>query len=188
MSDLSVPGVGGAAGQSVLKEAAPGTVMDGPRLVVCYECATITKLAPYVGPPAGDRELERCVEMHQHLNLGPHDVHMHLMPTTQETWDHLDPVQDLRKEALANGIWIEEYRSQVSEDAVKCHQAHGQPSLPGKPCIDYKDDSKRLGGGLPVKVSLRLRDPAKLQYLCTYCPYESTVTTQKRWDQGAYKL
>ena len=183
MSDLLSPG-----GQSILEPAKPGTVMDGPRLLLCYDCQTLTKIAPFLGPVERDVDLERAVGAHQHLERGAHDVHMQLFPTTADTWERLDPVETLRKEMMANNIWIQEYRVQVGEDAVKCHREHGQPEYPGKPCIDYKTDKKRLGGGLSVRVDLRKRDPHGLQYLCTYCPYESTVVTEKRWRKGAYNL
>lgn len=120
--------------------------------------------------------------------MGPHDVHMQMFPTSWSTWEKLDVETEFRKAALENQVWIKDYRDQIGEDAVRCHRAHNQPAWPGTPCIDYKSDAKRLGGGLSVKVSLRRRDPAKLQYLCTYCPYESTVTTAKRVEKGAYLL
>lgn len=184
MSELHLP----SSGEVKIGELKPGEKLDGPRLFVCLDCSTMTRILPYMGPPEHDQDLEKCVRSHQHLEKGPHEVRFQLFQTTWATWEHLDPVEELRKQFEANGVWIQEYRSQVGEDAVACHRKHNQPEYPGKPCIDYKTDAKRLGGGLSVRVSLKLRDPAKLQYLCTYCPYESTVVTAKRWEQGAYNL
>jgi hypothetical protein len=173
-------------GNSIIA-APPGEPLDGPRLVMCYDCGTLTKIAPAPDTPE-DIEAFRVVRDHQHMERGPHDVHMQLFPTSQATWDRLDVTTEFRKELMANQVYVAAYRDQVGEDAVKCHQQHGQPAWPGSPCIDYKSDAKKLGGGLGRRKSIALlRDPQRLQYLCTYCPYESTVTTQKRWDRGDYK-
>lgn len=175
-------------GNSIIA-APPGEPLDGPRLVICYDCGTLTKIGP---PPDSreDGELFRVVREHQHLDRGEHDVHMQLFPTSAKTWERLDVTTEFRKELLANQIYVQDYRDQIGEDAVRCHKQHGQPEWPGKPCIDYKSDVKRLGLGLGKKLSISMarRDPQNLQYLCTYCPYDSTVTTQKRWDRGDYKV
>lgn len=173
-------------GNSIIA-APPGMPLDGPRLVMCYDCNTLTKIGP--SPDAReDPEVFRVVQAHQHLERGPHDVHMQLFPTSQVTWERLDVTTEFRKELMANQVYVQEYRDQIGDDAVKCHQLHGQPAWPGSPCIDYKTDAKRLGFGLGKKSIMLRRDPQRLQYLCTYCPYESTVSTQKRWDRGDYKL
>jgi hypothetical protein len=174
---------------SVLEPAGPNAVLDGPRLLVCFDCNTLTKVAPYLGPAELDKDLDRVVALHQHHEIPEYRRKGgRLFPTEQKTWDRLDVVTELRKEMIANQVWISEYRDQVGVDAVKCFRSHGSPEWPGKPCIDYKTAGKRLGGGLTVRgVDQKKRDLHGLQYLCIYCPYESTVTTQKRWDKGAYK-
>jgi len=173
-------------GSSIIA-APPGMPLDGPRLVMCFDCGVLTEVGPQPDGPE-DPELFRVVRDHQHIERGNHDVHMQCWPTSQATWDRLDVTTEFRKELMANQIQVQEYRDQIGEDAVKCHRLHGQPELPGKPCIDYKSDAKRLGGGLGRKSILLRRDPQRLNYLCTYCPYESTVVTQKRWERGDYKL
>jgi hypothetical protein len=164
--------------------AAP--VLDGPRLLFCYTCRTLTKVPAkphHTTPNEHDHALNEIVERHQHHEVPEHNRKGgRLWATDQKTWDSMDVVTEVRKELMAHQVWIEEYRDTLMEDAAKCHRKHGQPEWPGKPCIDYKTDKKRIGGPL----GRRSLDLNQLQYMCTYCPYESTVTTAKRFERGDY--
>lgn len=83
------------------------------------------------------------------------------------------------KQALADQrIEMNEYRDQLREDAGQCFIAHHNPEFPGKPCRDYQAGNKRLG--------LKTTPRPYQQFLCTYCPYESSVTVSKRHKRGDY--
>jgi hypothetical protein len=177
-----------------LPEIKPGEepLFDGPRLLLCKDCGVLTKVpgAPHNGfvPDGGWPELDHIVAQHQHTEIPEHKRKGGMLfPTTQKTWDTLDPTTEVRKWALANQVWISEYKDTLMEDAGKCFRKHHSPEFPGKPCIDYKTDAKRIGAPSGNKRSIALDDKrGKLQFLCTYCPYESTVTTAKRIIRGDY--
>jgi hypothetical protein len=92
--------------------------------------------------------------------------------------DEMKAVQAAREELRKIGQEVNDYRDELRYEAVRCHQKHGQPSLPGKPCIDYQAESKRIGRKDVPKESR--------QHLCLYCPYESSVTVTKRARRGDY--
>lgn len=73
------------------------------------------------------------------------------------------------------------------DDALRCFREHHRPP---EGCIDYWDDSKRLGrptaeGKKAIKVNFKLgkADP----HLCQFCPVNTYVTTSIRAKKGMYK-
>lgn len=91
----------------------------------------------------------------------------------------MEAVQQVKKVLSDQQMEVNEYRDQLREDAGKCFIKHSNPEWPGKPCLDYQARDKRLGR----------KDTPKQhqQFLCTYCPYESSVTVGKRHKRGDYK-
>jgi hypothetical protein len=83
--------------------------------------------------------------------------------------------------------WVYDSRNTFVEDALRCYVEHHRPK---EGCIDYWDDSKRLGRPTPEGQSV-LRENYKLgrgdPHLCQFCPVHTFVATQVRWRQGAYK-
>lgn len=168
------------------------------RLAFCYvdTCRTLSKLPDYEGNPDHDSALQDWIDRHMHgLHIDTHPGgRLYQMDDEQEgitrtvstrggveTLSAMEAaaVQEVRAELAKVGIEMNDYRNELRIDAVKCHQKHGQPSHPGKLCIDYQSDSKRLG---------RKDTPKdKRIYLCTFCPYESSVTVTKRANRGDYR-
>ena len=89
-----------------------------------------------------------------------------------------EAVISLQSELQRQTQQVFEYRDDLRDEAAKCYLRHSSPSYPGRGCIDYRDDSKRVG---------RTKVPAKLQkYLCNFCPYSSTIMVELRRRKGAY--
>ena len=158
------------------------------RLAYCYHCNSLSKVEPYEGPPEYDIHLQRWIDEHLHsMSLEDHPGGRVFVKDASQ-FDHSGEaggaieeqmVEEVRSELAQANLEVYALRDSVKEDALKCHSKHGRPSWPGKPCVDYQDDIKRIG---------RSDVPAEFQqFQCTYCPYEETVTTQKRWDAGQYK-
>jgi hypothetical protein len=87
--------------------------------------------------------------------------------------------------------WVGEAFNTFAEDALKCYSQHKRPDYgAGKPCIDYRSESKRIGRPTSEGKAV-LRDNPKLgvsdPHLCDYCPYHSTVVTEVRHRKGMYK-
>lgn len=192
-----------------------------PRLVTCHFCKTLTRM-PDVHPktpmvpavlewetgeryvyreddgnavmvPAFDPVMEDFVMKHQH---GRDDNAVlqgmiQVYNIDQKTWDSVDIVTQIKKELHdQNDAWYEE-KDEYRDAALKCYNAHGNPDLQTG-CIDYMDDSKRIGPrtykvegerGRKVEIPNRFR-----QYLCYVCPYQQTyIQTELRIRRGAYR-
>lgn len=180
------------------------------RMCFCYVCRTLTKIDDFKDRdgkpgtnPDHDVVLQDWIDRHMHgLALDDHpggrvfpfdDEQSHLsragvghrLPEdprfTNVPADSIErhAIEQVREELAKNHIDMADYRDELKDDATKCHRSHGQPSYPGKPCIDYQAANKRLGSK---------RMPSTWQkWLCTYCPYETTVVTVKRWNRGDYR-
>lgn len=91
-----------------------------------------------------------------------------------------DAVMKVKDALAAQHVEVFEFRDQLKEDAQSCFEKHGRPDVAKAGCIDYHAGNKRLG-------SERVA-PQVAKWLCTYCPYESTVTVKKRANRGDYRI
>lgn len=175
------------------------------RLATCLSCRTITKLSDFEGTnPEHDVVLQDWIDRHLHgvpVDEIPGPLHPGAqvaivdMPDIMTSPAFLNiPIEDqeraleriegeavisLQSELMRQTQEVFEYRDDLRDEAAKCYLKHHSPSYPGKPCIDFKDDSKRVG---------RTKVPAKLQkYLCHFCPYSSTIMVELRRRRGAYR-
>lgn len=176
------------------------------RLAYCYLCRKLERLDDFEidfnDPRSAEHDvlLSNWIERHMHGRevddhpggrLFPFDdsrenVDTSLRLTDGATLDidgvaalEMQAVQEVKKKLQENQMEVLEYRDQLREDAGVCFNKHGNPEFPGKPCIDFECAEKRLG---------RKNTPKKFQqYLCTYCPYTSTVTVAKRHRRGDYR-
>lgn len=146
-----------------------------PRLLVCLDCPSLTKLGDFDGPPEYDVELEAIVQQHQHLDI-PEERRKggNLVKCDPATYAHLDVETEIRKELAQNHILVNEARDQFKEDALACFNQHHRPAL----CGDYETEPKRIG---PADVPKAWR-----RYLCHHCPVHSNVITDVRLQKGYY--
>lgn len=180
------------------------------RMAFCYCCRTLSKLPDYKGSnPDNDAVLADWIERHlhgfHHMDTGPdpelrEDGRRHpggrvFVSETPSQFDPTTPygegsfesdmVEEIRAELQQMGLQMQDYRDELREDAVKCHHKHGQPDLNnGKPCIDYRASSKKIGSRY---AHMSLNGARDLAYLCTHCPYESSVTVAIRSRRGDYR-
>lgn len=191
----------------------PQSTGEQVRLLQCQDCRSVETLpeAPKSGP---DSLLERLVARHQgpltneqnarRVRLGqgrsreinvdePHFGNLHLVPKAQ--WDHPNTEQ---REALRQQILVQMWgentgyppefyasKSTFTEDAGICFEKHGRPGQTDKSfaCIDYQDESKRL-----TDREWKLRNPESMEvFLCSFCPFQSVVTTRIRSARGDYE-
>jgi hypothetical protein len=130
--------------------------------------------------PEYDPILEDVVGRHKHGRPdSDFDDYFKVMPVSQETYDKMDVVTELKREltGLTDKIWEES--TFYKDEALACYNKHGNPTLPGKGCIDFCDDSKQIGPTTKKK---------KHQiYLCHVCPYMQTYVAQEmRQKKGLY--
>lgn len=175
------------------------------RLATCLSCRTITKLSDFEGRnPEYDVVLQDWIDRHLHgvpvdqipgpLHPGAKVAVVEMPDITRSEKFLAMPIEDqeraleriegeavvsLQSEMMRMTQQVFEYRDDLRDEAAKCYLRHSSPSYPGQPCIDFRNDSKRVGN---TKV------PPKLQkYLCHFCPYSSTIMVELRRRRGAYR-
>lgn len=158
------------------------------RLAYCYECKVLTRIADAPPPaehnPAADHPVAKWRDQHMH-GLAE-DTHKggQVFPIDMSTVPDADEerIIGMLSERLRSArLEVVSYVDGIKEDAVKCHQRHGQPSWPHSLCHDYRSDYKRVG-----YVKRGDRDPHQ-KHLCDWCPYESSVQVEKKWRAGLYR-
>jgi hypothetical protein len=158
------------------------------RIAYCFHCHSLTKVEAYEGPHEYDQHMQRWIDEHLHGMSVEEHPGGRFFTKEASNFDHSGEagdaieeqmVEEVRAELAQANLEVYAMRDSVKEDAVKCHRKHGQPSWPGKPCVDYRGADKALG---------RQDVPEEFrQFQCTYCPYEETVNFEKRWRRGMYK-
>jgi len=174
------------------------------RLATCFSCRTITKLSDFEGAnPDHDVVLQDWIDRHLHsvpvdeipgpLHPGAQVAVVEMPDITRSPKFFSMPIEDqeraleriegvavydLQSELQRTTQQVFEYRDDLRDEAAKCYLRHHSPSYPSRGCNDFRDDSKRLG---------RTKVPKKLQkYLCSYCPYSSTIMVELRRRKGVY--
>lgn len=158
------------------------------RLLVCYDCYTIEKLPPYTGPEdehgvalARDEALEHLLEGHRHSDGEPHRGVM--LRCDEATWNNMQMRTELSRQLFKEEAERVAFNDTLMEDAMSCFNRHQRPN---QGCIDYKDESKRLG----VHAQGRRERAAVLAspvYLCDFCVVQSSyVDVQIRKKKGQY--
>ena len=101
-----------------------------------------------------------------------------VFPVEQATYDRMDVVTELKKELSDHTGLLFEESTYYKDEAIKCYNNHKNPSIPGRECIDFLDDSKQIGPTVPKKYQT---------YLCHMCPYmQSYVAQEMRSRAGLY--
>lgn len=147
------------------------------RLAFCYHCQTLTKVEIWDGPPAADPWLQEWINEHMHgMSVDQHPGGRVFLKEASQ-FDHSgagdrfeeQAIEEVRAELSKANQEVYDIRDGLRYDAVKCHRKHGQPHFPGKPCIDYQSDSKRVG------VQKGSVTKGMFHYVCTFCPYSSSI-------------
>lgn len=150
------------------------------RLLVCYTCATIEKLPPYEGREDEhgvyldyDPVLEHLLKDHQR----PEQHRGRLFLVDEAAWENMDSRREINSQLFGLEAERVAWKDTLAEDAGKCFNAHKRPKAG---CIDWHDDSKRLGSPSGKRASHAV-------HLCDFCPVRSYVETEIRWKRGDYK-
>ncbi len=168
------------------------------RLIFCAACETLEEIPDY---EAAEGEVDPYVEgvVFKHNERDPmahggarlKTSPIRIFKVDSEEWATkrqriIDHINELNKKAGMTA-WVDESFNTFSEDALKCFRAHHRPAAG---CIDYWDDSKRIGRPTPkgrqaVKENYKLgkEDP----HLCQFCPVHVYVETVQRAKLGLYK-
>ena len=170
------------------------------RLLHCNVCKTIDEIPDYEGHEEVDPLVERVVMEHNRRDPMKHGgaatLPMRLAKVDDFEWqaDREKVVKELNRTGMEVGFdpwpWASDSHNVFREDAGKCWISHRQPELPGKPCIDYRSEAKRIGRPTSEGKAV-LKDNPKLgssdPHLCDWCPYQVTVQTEIRARKGMYK-
>jgi hypothetical protein len=170
------------------------------RLLYCKTCATLEEV-PELGRELKSGEVDPLVEglVLKHTArdpMGHGDSHLQASPfrlaaVEDDEWqnDRERVIKLLNSENKKVGFdaWVYEATNTYAEDALRCYSDHHRPK---EGCIDYWDESKRIGrptaegrAVLAEEYKLGQSDP----HLCQYCPVQTYVTTQVNFKQGLYK-
>lgn len=169
------------------------------RLLHCGVCKTVEEIPDYEGAEDVDPLVEKVVMEHNRRDPMAHGggekLPMRLAQVDDLEYAHSrdEVMKRLMEDSKEVGMdpWVGEAFNTFSVDAGKCYNQHRRPDYgQGKPCIDYRSESKRIGrptaeGKLAIKENAKLG--AKDPRLCDWCPYQSTVTTAIRAQKGMYK-
>lgn len=172
------------------------------RLLFCSTCKSVEEVPD---PPAPlveneyDPLIGELVERHTVKDpMGHGGVQLKNSPfrigaVDNEAWERdregvLKAAQDANKK-VGFDVWAYEAMNTYVEDALLCYQRHKAQGDMTLGCIDWRDDSKRLGrptleGRKQLKDQYKLakRDP----FLCDFCPVRSVIQTEINWRKGLY--
>jgi hypothetical protein len=170
------------------------------RLLYCRTCSSLEEV-PDLDHELGEGEVDPLVEylVQKHTErdpMGHGDVSMQTSPfrlpvVDDEEWKNnraqvIKVINESNKSVGMDG-WVYEATSTYAVDAGKCYNAHNRPK---EGCIDWWDDSKRIGrptamGKSALKEGYKLgqNDP----HLCQWCPVFTYVQTQVNFKAGMYK-
>lgn len=179
-----------------------------PRLIACQDCGTAEVLPDVLGDSGElDPLLARVLNNHigplsteqqdRRIRFGlgrgreidPKEMHKGpLFEVAADDWANPDVREKILKQIWGDTGYPAEFYAATDtykEDALRCFRRHDSPGSEKGPhaCIDYQADSKRLTDEQWIRRGQGTRDHI---YLCTFCPYESVVTTRKRSARGDY--
>lgn len=162
--------------------------VDGPqiRVLFCLVCNSFEQLPLYDGPWENDHLLQILVDRHVFDSGEPHKGH--LFRVDQLAWESKGTRERMIEQITGGGSkGIDEFdakfydtRNTFQEDAMACFIKHLRPA---NGCADYNSPSKRL---VPDTKEERkdaglvdpMRAPGPKNYLCQFCPVQSTVQTK----------
>lgn len=170
---------------------------SGPiiRILFCAVCQTLEELPLFDGPPEKDTLLEILVSHHQFDSGEPHKGHLFRLPLL--TWHNEAVRKQIIHQIKGGGSkGLDEFdaefyatKNTFQEDAMKCFSQHLRPQ---GGCPDYNSDKKILLPNTAVErkeagLAAPSKAPGPKNYLCQFCPVQSTVLTKARLLRGDYK-
>jgi hypothetical protein len=174
----------------------PPGVKNSPeiRVLFCLVCKTFQELPLYNGPVEKDVLLDILVERHIFPSGEPHKGHLFRVP--KMAWENESTRKQIVNQILGGGSkGLDEFdkefyatKDTFKEDAMVCYQKHLRPD---NGCPDWMSDKKillpntkaeRKDAGLPDPKSA----PGPKNYLCQFCPVQSTVMQKARAKRGDY--
>lgn len=170
------------------------------RLLCCAACKTAEVVDDYTGSLEVDPLVERLIMKHTERDPMAHGgVELQRSPfrlvkdIPENRWaipeerDKIIALLNSDNKRVGLDLWVSEAMDTYREDAGRCYNDHNRPK---QGCIDWRDDSKRIGrptdvGRQVVKDNYKLgsQDP----FLCDWCPVRSWVDTEVRFKAGLYK-
>ena len=166
------------------------------RLLQCFTCKSVEVMPDYEGNPDLDVVLHTLDERHGGHTQQPH--HRALHRVEKRVWE-----DRAAKRHIVDQMWSGEtgfkpsyydVKDTLQEDAVKCFNEHRRQI----PCIDWRDDSKRLKAPTTsMRQQLakdmprsfhgdrdRIAHGAPTVHLCSFCPVQVAVDHAKRKARG----
>lgn len=147
------------------------------RLLQCSTCLTLEKLPDYDGTPEDDVTLDHLIKPHRFPDGEPH-IGQLFRGIPDKYLENMESRKKIERDIWQAKADQASFKDTFVEEAGKCFNAHGRPKLG---CIDYKDDSKRIGNP-----ALTSGDKAEMKaagfkqstrHLCEFCPVHSYVTS-----------
>lgn len=166
------------------------------RLLFCNACKTLEELPNYDGKDEVDPYVEQIVFKHNerdpmshggdHLKASP--IRIYVVLEKEWSTNRAGVLKLINNENRKVGLDAEvsEAMNTYSEDALRCFSDHHRPQ---QGCIDYWDESKRIGRPTEEGRAARKSNPKLGEtdpHLCQFCPVHTFVTTERRYAAGMY--
>lgn len=129
------------------------------RLLQCNSCCSLEKLLDFDGHPDNDAVLQYALKPHRFPDGEPHVGNL-FTGIPDAALENMAAREQIEKELWGAKAEFAAFKDTLVEDAAACYNRHQRPKLG---CIDYKDDSKRLGN--PRTKS----QAAGKVFLCDFC-------------------
>lgn len=111
-----------------------------------------------------------------------------LMNVSDYDWSHnraeiIKGISKKHQKSVGFEGYVIESLDTFKYDAMTCYQRHHRPQ---DGCIDWRDDSKRIGRPTP-EGQAAMRGHKNVPYLCDFCVVRTGVDTKIRAAKGLYK-
>jgi hypothetical protein len=138
------------------------------RLLQCNTCTSLERLPDYNGPHEADGALQHALLPHRFPD-GEKHLGMLYRGVPEAALDNMGARDEIQRAIWKEKANLATFKDTLLEDAALCYSKHQRPKLG---CMDYKDDSKRLG-----TPTTRSQAAGKI-FLCDFCVVHSFVTSQ----------
>lgn len=167
-------------------------------LFLCMRCHTMEEIDNYIPSQADlDPRIDALTQVHvrRHPSVEGRLITewAALGSVPAKAWQDKEYKQQIKSKILEGtgqtGLDPEAYavKDTFREDAGHCYNRHNRPTFTGVKCLDYMDHSKeikpdtraeRKAEGMASYDDARKRSGLRKMYLCSYCPYHMSVSTE----------